>query len=407
MALLLVGSTASASCADFADVIDQGAYGVADIGGTVRQGCNLDTPFIPASLLKISTALAALEVLGPNYRFRTEFFLDRSGNLFIRGFGDPLLVSEEVALIAAVLRERGLDQVDAVFIDDQAYHLEGPVPGSEHSTNPYDAPVAPTSVNFNSVPFNIGTDGTMSSGESQTPMLPLMREFAAGRSPGRYRINICYDGADAATRAARYAAELFSEILRQQGSSVIGRVGRGRVPPGAKRVHVHESTRSLEETCSIMLRYSSNFIANQLYLTIGAETFGYPATWDKAKRAVAAVLRRHLGKEVAAGIIQQEGAGLSRENRLDARTMLALLGAFKPFARLLHPRENVLLKTGTMENIYNFAGYLEDGSPFVILLNQEANTRTAVLRRLRQAAGRTDTSVRETTALSAEKAGMQ
>ncbi len=53
----------------YAGLIQNGAYAVADLQGNVVEGCNLDTPYIPASILKLPTALA---ILGPDYRFKTE-----------------------------------------------------------------------------------------------------------------------------------------------------------------------------------------------------------------------------------------------------------------------------------------------------------------------------------------------
>ena len=55
---------------------------------------------IPASILKVFTALVALHYLGPDYRYHTEFYIDNDSNLIIKGYGDPLLVSEVVAEIS-------------------------------------------------------------------------------------------------------------------------------------------------------------------------------------------------------------------------------------------------------------------------------------------------------------------
>ena len=110
--------------------------------------------------------------------------------------------------------------------------------------------------------------------------------------------------------------------------------------------------------------------------------FGYPATWAKARQAVRRELAAQLGAETAAAIVQVEGAGLSRDNRVTARGMLALLTAFRPHADLLRPERGMALKTGTLTGVYNYAGYLANGRPFVLLLNQPDNQRAAVLDRL-------------------------
>ena len=64
---------------------------------------NADQPFVPASVAKIVTAWLAMEVLGPDYRFETRFYLDRDRVLYIRGGGDPFLISEELAQLASAL----------------------------------------------------------------------------------------------------------------------------------------------------------------------------------------------------------------------------------------------------------------------------------------------------------------
>jgi D-alanyl-D-alanine carboxypeptidase/D-alanyl-D-alanine-endopeptidase (penicillin-binding protein 4) len=93
-------------------------------------------------------------------------------------------------------------------------------------------------------------------------------------------------------------------------------------------------------------------------------------------------LVRQLGPETASAIVQVEGAGLSRDNRVTGRAMLQLLARFRPHAELLKKEHGALLKTGTLTGVSNYAGYLADGKPFVILLNQSGNQRAAVLEQL-------------------------
>ena len=64
---------------------------------------NADKPFMPASVAKIVTAWLAMEVLGADYRFETRFYLDSDRVLYIRGGGDPFLISEELAQLASAL----------------------------------------------------------------------------------------------------------------------------------------------------------------------------------------------------------------------------------------------------------------------------------------------------------------
>ncbi len=375
--------TAWADCRLLDGLAESGAFAVADAGGRVLDSCRLDQPMVPASVIKIATVQAALHLLGPDYRFVTEFYLDGQGNLTIKGFGDPTLMSEEVAAIVGHLRQQGLGQVRTLYVDASAFRLEGQVPGQEDSDNAYDAPVGPLSVNFNSVPLSKDKGGLIRSGEAQTPLLPIMAELGQQRPPGQHRVNICAGGYEAEGRMTEYAGQLFRALL-EQGGIPVASLGGGRTGPGrdGRLFYRHQSRQTLSEISRSLLRYSSNFMANLVYLTCGAEAFGYPATWAKAREAVHRELARQLGAERAAAIVQVEGAGLSRANRITARTMLALLAAFRPHADLLGQEQGVSLKTGTLTGVYNYAGYLADGRPFVILLNQPGNQRAAVLARL-------------------------
>ncbi len=375
---------ASASCQSMADLITGGAYAVADSQGRVLDGCNADRPLIPASILKIATISAALAILGPDYHFRTEFFVDGQQNLFIKGFGDPSLVSEEIVGIAKQLQQQGLSRVAHIFVDPSAFALEHQVPGQELSDNPYDAPIGPLSVNFNAVPLVKDKSGRTSSAEPQTPTLPLMAELAKNAPVGRSRINVCTGGCEAAPRVARYSGELFAALLQRQGIAVGGGYGGLRpAPAGARLLYTHHSRQTLHDISRSTLAYSSNFMANLIYLACGAERLGYPATWAKARRAVHDELVRQMGS-AASVIVQIEGSGLSRENRVTVAAMLHLLAVFRPHQDLLNLEQGVALKTGTLTNVHNLAGYLPQGQSFVIMLNQSANNRAAVLARLKE-----------------------
>ncbi|MCI5224306.1 MAG: hypothetical protein D3924_16965 [Candidatus Electrothrix sp. AR4] len=105
--LLVPQSASAASCLPpFSRLIQKGGYGVSNAQGGILSACNLDIPYVPASLFKIPTALAALTILGPEYRFKTRFYMDSEENLYIEGFGDPLLISEEIILVFDALKKQ-------------------------------------------------------------------------------------------------------------------------------------------------------------------------------------------------------------------------------------------------------------------------------------------------------------
>lgn len=375
---------AIASCRSLDGFAQGNAFGITALDGRVIDSCRLDQPMVPASILKIATASAALDILGPEHRFLTEFYSDDQHDLYIKGLGDPTLMAEEVQTLAVALYRQGIRRVKTLYVDASAFALEHQVPGQELSDNPYDAPVGPLSVNFNSLPLQKDGSGKIQSAESQTPDLPIMEELGRGKQSGIYRINICTGGCTADARMAQYAGELFLAMLQNAGVSVGQFGGLRPVPSQARLNYTHRSSQSLREVCATLLHYSSNFMANLVFLACGVKQYGYPATWAKARKAVQESLKRQLDPLSAAAILQVEGSGLSRNNQVTARAMLRLLQVFRPNKELLGSERGVLVKTGTLTGVYNYAGYFADGRAFVILLNQQENRRAAVLTQLLQ-----------------------
>ncbi len=372
-----------AACRDYSTFIKSGGYGIADSFGNVVDGCNLDTAYIPASVVKIVTALSALQILGPAYRFTTEFYLDDKQILYIKGYGDPLLLSEDVRRIVTQLKTQQVGHIKGIFIDNSVYAFDGVPPGSSNSSNAYDAPVAATSVNFNSLPVRVDSRRRVFSSEPQTPWLPFMNEVGKGRKPGIHRVNICVGGCRPQTAAARYTSELFLALFKEVGILVSGETGVRSVPTTAQCIFIYKNPRTLEEVVKNMLYYSSNFIANQLFLACGAKRFGYPATWEKSATAIQQVLHEALGGDMSDAAAVVDGAGLSRQNRMSVRSMLKILKVFTPHKLLLRKYRGVLAKTGTLQGVYNYAGYFPDGHPYVIFLNQPENNRASILDRLK------------------------
>jgi serine-type D-Ala-D-Ala carboxypeptidase/endopeptidase (penicillin-binding protein 4) len=104
LALLLLPAPALAGVKEkVATLAPSGLVLVMDAKGNELVAQNADTPFVPASVTKIVTAWLAMEVLGGDYRFETRFYLDDKRVLYVRGGGDPFLISEELATLATEL----------------------------------------------------------------------------------------------------------------------------------------------------------------------------------------------------------------------------------------------------------------------------------------------------------------
>ena len=376
LCLALPGSLWAGARPSLESLVENGGLIVTRNGATIYEQ-NADRQFMPASALKVGTALAAIHILGKDYRFITRFCLSSDRDLYIRGLADPLLVSEEVTLIVAALRGRGLSSIRNIVVDDSSCWLENGTDGSTNTLNPYDAQNSCLAVNFNTINLSKGADGGVRSGEEQTPTLPLMYELAKGLPPGTHRINATAAG----NQSLRYVGELFAATCKNQGVTVRGEIIPGPVPEGLKPFYEHASSKTLDEVLTGLLKYSNNFIANQIFLAIGAKEYGWPATWEKGRRAITEFYRHELGLSEK-DIVVREGSGLSRQNRVTPKGMLVILEAFKPHAGLLSFENNCLRKSGTMTGVYGYAGYFagEHGlDSFVLLLNQPKNTREQVL----------------------------
>jgi D-alanyl-D-alanine carboxypeptidase/D-alanyl-D-alanine-endopeptidase (penicillin-binding protein 4) len=344
--------------------------------------------FIPASTLKILTCLVALETLGKDYKFETHFFLDEQKNLYIKGYGDPFLTSEAVLEIAEKLAKLGLGELKSVFLDESSFALNGESASSENSANPYDVPNGALAVNFNALPVHITKNGTtptittVTSGEPQTPLIPMMTEAAASLLPGSHHINVAtLAQSGQLSPTLRYTGELFIAQLQQVGISIDKGYSQNEVPEGLKPFYIHSSIKSLEEISRACLKYSNNYIANQLFLACGINFFGLPATWEKSRRSFTIFVENTL-KLNPKQIFVQEGSGLSRQNRMSPGGLLAILDLFKPYSALLNQRSTIFQKSGTMKDVYCYAGYFSLRNnliPYAILLNQSENHRDKLL----------------------------
>lgn len=365
-------------------LIENGGYIATSAGSPIIE-YNAEKMFIPASTLKIATAFTALELLGPSYRFKTEFYLRDQDLLCIKGYGDPYLISEHIADIAPILKKKGLHSVGGLILDDTFFDIDTPADGSRNTSNPYDAINSALSVNFNSLPLIKYDTGAIASPEPQTPLLPIARDIAKYLEPGLHRVNVSsFTRKDASITHQRYVAELFAELLRKQGIAVGPVYRTERVKVSDALLHTYYSRTTLAEMIQGCLKFSNNFIANQLFLAGGAYYFNPPATWRKARETMRTLLPDKIGIKPSEFTIL-EGSGLSPKNRITPTAMIQLLEAFKPYAHLLNRTHDISLKSGTLTGVYNYAGYFETPNgldPFVLLLNQQQNTRDALLTHL-------------------------
>jgi serine-type D-Ala-D-Ala carboxypeptidase/endopeptidase (penicillin-binding protein 4) len=354
LALLLLPAPALAGVKEnVAALAPQGVVLVMDAKGNELVAQKPDEPFVPASVTKIVTAWLAMEVLGGDYRFKTRFYLDDKRVLYVRGGGDPFLISEELAplatkLVAAV----GKKPITGIVLDASYYPSNLRIPGIEDTDEAYNALNSALAVNFNTVNA-VRSGDKVRSAEKQTPITPLaINQFRLRGPNGSGRISLSQDP----MVSLQYAGELIAAFIARAGGRVKGKISTGPVPEGLEPVYVHRQSRTLSEILVELLRVSNNYIANQVFLEIGGHRLGGPVSLEKSLQVANGML---AAQGLAAAIHLEEGSGISRKNHFTARGLAKVLELFAPHADLLRGHDGGMNKTGSMEGIRTLAGYAD------------------------------------------------
>lgn len=363
----LISTPAWAWKQNFQTALKNGSAYVVDQKGKTLFEHRIHENFMPASTMKVATAACALDVLGKDYRFRTEFFTDNQNTLFVKGYGDPLLISEEWPLVAKGLKSKGLKKVKKIILDDSFFAPGIVIDGTSHSSNPYDAMNSALLTNFNTINVQVHTNGKVTRGEPQTPLTPIAYSMSKNLQPGKQRVNLKRDR----NRTLQYFGELMSEFLQQENIKVDATISAGKVPENTKPFYIHYSSKKLPEVLEGLLKYSTNVTTNQVFLTMGAEKLGAPATAEKGAQVLTEFLKKKVGWK---NFNVVEGSGLSRKNKVNAAEMMKLLDYFKPHRNLLPIKDGLFqAKTGTLTGANTYAGYFTrkngDLVQFVILVN--------------------------------------
>jgi D-alanyl-D-alanine carboxypeptidase/D-alanyl-D-alanine-endopeptidase (penicillin-binding protein 4) len=325
--------------------------------GALRFARDPDRPLVPASNLKLLTAVATLATFGPSYRFVTRVMADAQpdgagqvGALYVRGGGDPALVSEDWWRLAADLRRAGLRGAQHLVVDDSAFDRERWHPSwGATSSRAYLAPIGALEANYGAFqvdvrpgpregdPARVSMDPPIAylrlvnrvttGSASSTLDLQVERSRADGEEPVVVSGRIPFGSAVQSIRRSvadptAYAGAVLEMALEANGIHVAEPARAGSVPDGAVELLAFEG-RSLGEIVRLMLKYSSNPIAETLTKALSAAHGEEPAGWVGGVAATRAALVR-LGVEVN-GLEMVDGSGLSYENRVSPRTLVSAL----------------------------------------------------------------------------------
>lgn len=385
-------------------------------------------PYNPASVMKLVTTFAALELLGPDYSWKTFAYLDGPldpagvlhGNLVLKGGGDPKITVERWQAFMAMLRANGLAAIDGDLVLDRTLFApiaHDPAAFDAEPLKPYNVGPDALLVNFKSVKFafapSAAADATVETVE------PALSAIAVSGPPplahgncGDWRTALGATFVDRGTRAeatfaGRYAAAcgerewwvslldhptyihgMFDTYFRAAGGRFVGRWKEGVAPADAKPFVTFDSP-PLWDVVRDVNKLSNNVMARQVFLTLATTRYPPPATTARATDTVLAWLaKRNLRMPE---LVLDNGSGLSRNERISADSLARLLIA----ADASSVREDfvsslavaamdgtvqrrfltgtvagqALLKTGTLEGVRALAGYVIDaeGRRFVVV----------------------------------------
>ncbi|MDH3213869.1 MAG: D-alanyl-D-alanine carboxypeptidase/D-alanyl-D-alanine-endopeptidase [Myxococcales bacterium] len=325
--------------------------------GRVLYARSPDRGLVPASNLKILTAIAALSAFGPSHRFRTELFAgappDADGAidvLSIRG-SDPALTSEEIWRLAADLRRLGVRRIrGGLRLDDSGFDGERWHPSwGRVSARAYHAPVGALSVNYGAFAVEVGAgeepgDPVRVILDPPLPFLRLVNRARTGRARARSSLRVepaasngfedvvvsgvVPAGREAKTyyrsvrNPARYAGAVIRYQLEANGIEVAGETITGPVPDAVTLLLSFEG-KSLGEIVRLFVKFSNNAIAESLVKAMGARATGAPGTWKSGVAAMLAELAS-LGLDVEP-LTLVDGSGLSYANRVPPRSFVEAL----------------------------------------------------------------------------------
>ena len=386
---------------------------------------NARQPMNPASTMKLLTTYAALELLGPAYTWKTEVLADASsddttGNLYLRGSGDPRLALEQFWLLLRQVRARGVATIGGdLVLDRSAFALPPHDPGEfdNEPLRPYNAGPDALLVNLNSLRLTLHPEAQQIRVISETPSDGLTVDSrlqptrdACGDWREKIKVSVAEQRitlsgsfsencGDKALNLSPWAADvqidsLFRALWRELGGSLRGKVRDGLTPASARPLIAQESP-TLGEVVREINKYSNNVMARQVFLTLASER---PATAEGARRRLASWL---ADKQLQLPeLVLENGSGLSRSERISADSLAQLLlAAWKspvmpelmaslPLAgvdgtlkkRLANGASSgrAHLKTGYLENVRAIAGYVQDRHDkrwVVVFLINDAKSR--------------------------------
>jgi len=356
---------------------------------------NPDNAFLPASVIKVVTTAAAVEKLGPDFRYRTGVYTNGTlnengvldGDIILVGRGDPNLLDaygdlgQPSALLdlAEKIKELGIREIIGDVVGDDSYFApSGNGKGGADMGTLYGAPVTALSINNNIIKvtaraprsgkvvtveiepraghFRIRNRAVIGKrGVKQTLSVQLLRESNTLVISGTLPVSKTVTRTVVLNKPAETTAAIFKDELEQRGIKINGKVRA--IHYGDKQARFKESWTFLTEHKSLPLvrgleiinKRSQNLHAEMLLRTLGAELHGVGASKAGLEAVKAFLVEAGIDNE---NISLSDGSGLSRENFLTPRFQTTLLEFLlrRPYFDLFFNTLAVSGTDGTLRN---------------------------------------------------------
>ena len=389
-----------------------------------RLSYRAQVPVNPASVMKLVTTYAALDLLGPAYTWRTPVYVEGAvrdgtlfGNLYIKGQGDPKLVLERLWLLLRRVQGLGIEHIAGdVVLDRSAFEPLDADPASfdGEPLRPYNAAPDALLLNFKSVVMTFVPDRTantaqvhfepplagvqmqksvpLSSGDCNDYRATLKADFSnasrirfAGNYPaacGEKVWPVAY--ADPKSFSVRAVEGLWHDMGGKLGGVV--REGRVPVPTGVALPPAFEiASPTLAEVIRDINKYSNNVMAQQVFLTLSLNARGQNGSTGAASREASREIVRQWWLERISpddAPVLDNGSGLSRQERISAQGLgrllqtayvsplmpelmasLPITGVDGTLKRMkARASGSAHLKTGSLSNVVAVAGYVHAAS---------------------------------------------
>ena len=369
----------------------------------------------PASVMKLVTTYAALDLLGPAWTWKTTVWTDAaavngvlSGNLYIKGSGDPRFAIEHLSGLLRQLRVRGIQHIAGdVLLDRSVFNVPSSDPGAfdDKPMRPYNVGPDGLLINFRALRFTLIADNGKPRVLMESPSDGLRLDNQLRTSEGACGNNwkdlislrlIPENSGNRLEFSGTYAAQcgekplnlsplpaeaqtsgLIRALWKELGGSIGGQVRAGALVSGSRLLVQHDSP-PLADAVRDINKFSNNVMAQQVFLTIGNDTA--PATAERAKQRISdwLSLRGLRFNE----LVLDNGSGLSRSERISADSLNRLLldawkspvmpefissmpivgidGTMKKRLKDADAAGRAHIKTGTLDGVKTAAGYALD-----------------------------------------------